>query len=91
MKITRDFIRSLPLEHDMTYCNVDKKSYHNVLATCSQVSSIDEKFDYIVTRNKEEMSVRIQVKPYGYRKRLQAASQDEQDSLGEGDGTGRVD
>ena len=45
MKITRSFIRSLPLGHDMTYCNVDKKSYHNVLSICSQVSDIDEKFE----------------------------------------------
>lgn len=91
MKITRSFIRSLPLDHDRTYCNVDKTSYHNVLSICSQVSSIDEKFDYIVTRSKAEMSVRIQVKPYGYRQRLQGASPNEQGSLGEGNGTGVVD
>ena len=91
MKITRSFIRSLPLGHDMTYCNVDKKSYHNVLSICSQVSDIDEKFDYVVNRRKEEMSVRIQVKPYGYRKGLQAASPNEQGSLGESNGTGSVD
>jgi hypothetical protein len=91
MRIDRKFIRSLPLDHDRTYCNVDKKSYHNVLSICSQVSSIDEKFDYIITRNKAEMSVRIQVKPYGYRKGFQSTSPHEQDSIGEGNGTGAVD
>lgn len=79
MRIDRKFIRSLPLGHDAVYNNVDKKSFHNVLSTCSQITSIDEKFEYIVERNKKEMSVRIQVKPYGYRQSLHDVSVDDKE------------
>lgn len=91
MRITRSFIRSLPLGHNKTYCNVDEKSFFNVCTVCKQVSNIDRKFDYIIKRNMDDWSVNIEVKPYGYRKGLQSASPNEQGSLGEGDRTGGVD
>ena len=91
MKITRKFLRELPIGHKETYKDVEVKSFNNVATACTEVSRIDRVKDFIIKRDFDKWELTIEVKPYGYRKRLQKSSPNEQDSLGESNGTGVVD
>ena len=87
MKITRKFLRELPIGHKETYKDVEVKSFNNVGTACTEVSRIDRVKEFIIKRDFEKWELTIEVQPYGYRKRLQDASQNEQGSTGEGNGT----
>ena len=91
MKITREFLRNLPIGHKATYYDVEAKSFNNIGTTCTEVRRIDRNKDYIIKRDFDKWELTIEVQPYGYRKRLQDASQNEQGSTGEGNGTGGSD
>lgn len=91
MKITRKFLRELPIGHKETYKDVEVKSFNNVGTACTEVSRIDRVKEFIIKRDFEKWELTIEVQPYGYRKRLQDASQNEQSSTGEGNRTGGSD
>lgn len=78
MKITRSFLRSLPIGHKKTYYDVEVKSFNNVATTCTEVSRIDRNKDYIIKRDWDKWELTIEVQPYGYRQRLQNASKAQQ-------------
>jgi hypothetical protein len=87
MRITRKFLRELPIGHKATYKDVEVKSFNNVGTACTEVSRIDRVKEFIIKRDFEKWELTIEVQPYGYRKRLQDASPNEQGSLGESDRT----
>ena len=84
MKITRKFLRSLPIGHKETYKDVDVKSFNNVGTACTEVSRIDRVKEFIIKRDFDKWELTIEVQPYGYRKRLQEAAQPQQTTVREG-------
>lgn len=78
MRITRNFLRSLPVGHKKTYTDVEPKSFENATTICTTLSRIERNKDYIITRDWDKWELTIEVQPYGYRKRLQAASKTQQ-------------
>lgn len=86
MKITREFLRKLPIGHKATYYDVEAKSFNNVGTTCTEVRRIDRNKDYIIKRDFDKWKLTIEVQPYGYRERLQNASKAQQNVDGGSEG-----
>lgn len=86
MKITREFLRKLPIGHKATYYDVEAKSFNNVGTTCTEVRRIDRNKDYIIKRDFDKWELTIEVQPYGYRERLQNASKAQQNVDGGSEG-----
>lgn len=75
MKITRKFLRELPIGHKQTYYNVEFKSFNNVGTACTEITRVDRVKEFIIKRDFDKWELTIEVQPYGYRKRLQETAQ----------------
>lgn len=84
MRITTDFLRGLAVGTDLLLENIN--NVMSVQALCVRLKRMEGKVSFNVQTYPLEKKVRIKVLPYD-RKRLQDSSQNEQGSIGEGNGT----